>query len=173
MGNEENRFSLAREPAHNVHEFFNLLRGENRRRLVENQDLVLAVEHLQNLHALLHADGNVLDLLVDIDFQTILFRQFKDATACFLLLNKTKFGRLGAENDIIEDGKDLDQFEVLMHHADPKRIRIVRVVDLHDFPTLQNLTGVRLIEAKKHAHQRRFPRPILAEEGMNLTALQL
>ena len=40
-------------------------------RLVENQDLVVPVQHFQNFRALLHTDGDVLDQRVRIDPQAV------------------------------------------------------------------------------------------------------
>ena len=56
---------------HDLHELVDLLRGQDGRRLVEDQDLVVAVEHLEDLGALLHADGDVLDERVGVDVQAV------------------------------------------------------------------------------------------------------
>ena len=68
---EKYRLSLGGKPAHYVHQLLDLLRCENSRRLVEDEYLVLAVEHFKYLGALLHTDGDVLYLCVGIDTETV------------------------------------------------------------------------------------------------------
>ena len=71
MRNQNHALALAGKVAHDFHQLQNFLRGEGAGRLVENQNVRAAVEHLQDLHALLHADGNILDLRVRIDVQAV------------------------------------------------------------------------------------------------------
>ena len=56
MGNEKDTLALFLEVLHDLHELFNLLWRKHSRRLIENEDLVIAVEHLKNLYPLLHSD---------------------------------------------------------------------------------------------------------------------
>ena len=65
---------------HRGHELVDLLRGEHGGRLVEDEDLIVAVEHLEDLDALLHADGDVLDLGVEVDLQAV----FSESSSTFL-----------------------------------------------------------------------------------------
>ena len=72
------------------HQLIDLLRREHGGGLVEDQDLVVAVEHLQDLHALLHADGDVFDLGVQVDLQAVLLRQGLHLFAGLLLLQEAQ-----------------------------------------------------------------------------------
>ena len=40
---------------------------------------------------------------------------------------------LDAEDDVIQNGEAFDQLEMLVHHADAKRVGVVRVLDLDLF----------------------------------------
>ena len=58
-----------------------LLRGEDRGRLVEHEDPRVAVQRAQDLHALLHADADVLDARVGVDGQAVAVGQLAHARA--------------------------------------------------------------------------------------------
>ena len=55
------------ERAENDEELAHLARGQDTRGLVEDEDLRAAVEHLDDLDALLKADGEILDALVGVE----------------------------------------------------------------------------------------------------------
>ena len=173
VGNKENALSLRGEIAHDLHQLFDLLRREHGRRLVEDEDLVVAVEHFQNLGALLHTDGDILDLRVGIDVQAVFLAQSENLFARFLLLKETELVRLNAHNDVIQNGEALHQLEVLMHHADAERIGVVGVVDLDFFAVLFDDALLRLIEAEQNAHQRGLARAVLPQQRMDLALFQL
>ena len=59
MGNEQDRLSFRDQVLHDLHEFFDLLRCQDCRRLIEDQDLIIPVQHLQDLCSLLHAYGDI------------------------------------------------------------------------------------------------------------------
>ena len=173
MGDEQDALALGLEAAHDIHELVNLLRGQNCRRFVENQDLIVAVQHLQDLDTLLHTDGNVADQRVRVDLQAVLFAQSHDLFAGLVLLQKAVLRILDAEDDVIEHREALDQFEVLMHHAYAQRVGVVRVVDLDFFSVFLDRTLLRLVQTKEHAHQGRFTGTVLAQQGMDLALAQL
>ena len=57
-------------------ELVRLLRGEHGGRLVENEDVRAAVEHLDDLDGLLLRDGHVVDLLIGVDVEAVFARRF-------------------------------------------------------------------------------------------------
>ena len=173
MGDEEDALALGREVLHDLHELFDLLRGQDRRRLVEDEDLVVAVEHFEDLGALLHADGDILDNGVGVDVQAVFFRQVDDLFPRLLLLQEAHFVRLDAEDDVVEDGEAFDQLEVLVDHADAERVGVVRVADLDLAAVLVDLAFLRLIKAEEDAHERRFACAVFTEQGVDLTLFEL
>ena len=66
VGDEKDGLSFRREIFHDLHELVDFLRGQNCRRLVEDQNLVVPVEHLENFGSLLHTDGDILYLCVRV-----------------------------------------------------------------------------------------------------------
>ena len=134
MGDEKDGLALFLEAAHNFHQFVNFLRSQNSRRLVENQDFIVTVEHFKDFNALLHTNGDILNFCVGVDSQAILFGKCHNLFSGLFLLKDTHLSRFDTKNNIIQDGKTLDQLKMLMHHADMERSRIVRVTNLNNLP---------------------------------------
>ena len=173
VGDEQDALALLGEAAHDFHQLLDLLGGEHGGGLVEDQHLVVAVEHLQYLHALLHAHGDVLDLRVEIHLQAVSLGKLLHLAPRLLLLEEAQLRVLRAEDDVVQHREHVDQFEVLVHHADVQRGGVVGIVDLNLFAVLLDDSGLGLIEAEEDAHQRRFSGAVLAEQGMDLALAQL
>ena len=73
MGYEKYGLSLLYKIFHNGHELFYFLRRKHGRRFIKNKNLIIPVKHLEYLNSLLHADGNIFDLCVEIYGKTISF----------------------------------------------------------------------------------------------------
>ena len=173
VGDEQDALALGLEAAHDVHELVDFLRGQNRRRLVENQNFIVAVEHFQDLDTLLHADGDVADQRVRIDLQTVLFAQGHDLFAGLVLLQKAVLCVLNTQDDVVEHREALHQLEMLVHHADAQCVGIVRVVDLDLLSVFPYRTLLRLIQTEQHTHQGGFTGAVFAQQGVDLTLAQL
>ena len=173
MGDEEYALALLGKLAHGGHELVYLLRGEDGGRLVEYKDLIVAVEHLEDLDTLLHTDGDVLYLRVGIDVQTVFLAQRLNLGARLLLLDEAELRRLRAEDNVIQNREHLDQLEVLVHHADLQRGRVVGVVDLDLHAVFAYLASVRLIQAEENTHESGFARAVFTEQRVYLTFPEL
>ena len=75
--------------------------------------------------------------------------------------------RLGAEQDVVERGKRLDQHEVLVHHADAQRDGLVRAADLRGLAFDLDLAAVGLVEAVQDRHQRALAGAVLAHHAVH------
>ena len=173
MGDKEDGLALGGERAHDLHQFVDLLRREHGRRLVKYKDLVVAVEHLEDLHALLHAHGYIFDQGVGVDAHPVFFAQCKNFFARGVLFEKAHVGVFRAEDDVVQYRKDFDQLKVLMHHADAQRRGVVGVVDSDLLPVFADNAALGLIEAEKDAHQRRFARAVFAQQGVYFALFEL
>ena len=173
MGDEEDALALLGEGLHRRHKLVDLLRSEDGGRLVEDEDLVVAVEHLQNLHALLHTDGDILDLCVEVDVEPVPVRELLDLFAGLLLLKEAELRRLRAENDVIENGEDLDKLEMLMHHSYAEGGGVVRVLYPDLLAVFEDNALLRLIETEKNAHQRGFSGSVFAQKCVDLAPSEL
>ena len=173
VGDEQNGLALRRQILHDLHQLVDLLGRQHGGGLVENQDLVVPVEHLQDLRPLLHAHGDVLHQRVRVHLQAVLLRQGQDLLPGLVLLQEAVAARLHAQDDIVQDGEALHQFEVLVHHADPQRVGVIGIFDLHHLAVLFDDALLRLVQAEQHAHQRGLSGAVLAQQRVDLAPLQL
>ena len=148
MGDKDDRLALALEVLHDDHQFVDLLRRQDSRRLVEDQDFVVTVEHFQNFGTLLHADGDVLDESIGVDVQAIPLRELHDLFPGLILLQEARLVRLHAEDDVFKHRETLHELKVLMHHANAQCIGIVRIIDLDFHAILLDNALFRLIQAE-------------------------
>ena len=81
VGDEDDRGPGLREAADDAEELLGLGRRQDRRRLVEDQDVALAIERLEDLDALADADGEVLDGGVGVDVEAVLLGELDDPLA--------------------------------------------------------------------------------------------
>ena len=113
-----------------AHQLAHLLRGEHGGRLVEDEDAGAAVQRLQDLDALLGADGDVLDRRVGIDGESVAVRQLVHAGARGREVEQAaRPARLLPEHDVLGHGHHRHEHEVLVHHPDPELDRVGRRVD--------------------------------------------
>ena len=173
MGDKEDGFPFRREIAHDLQQLLNLLGGQHGGRLVENQDLVVPVQHFQNFRALLHTDGDVLDQRVRIDPQAVFFRQRHDLFPGAGALKNAVLRILVTEDDVVQHGEALHQLEMLVNHADAQSIGIVGVVDFDLHAVLFDHALFGLIKAEQNAHQRGFSGAVFTQQGVYLALFQL
>ena len=119
VGDKQDALPLGGEVFHNLHQLVDLLGGQHGGGLVENQDLVLPVQHLQNLGALLHAHGDVLHQGVRVHMKAVLLREGQHLLPGLSLLEEAVLAGLHAHDDVVQHRKALHQLEVLVDHADP------------------------------------------------------
>ena len=169
MGDEEDGLTFRRQILHNLQQFLNLLRCQNSGRFVENQNLIITVQHLQNFGTLLHTDADILDKRIRIDLQTVFFGQRLNLFSGLFPLKHTILGIFHTQNDVIKYREALHQLKVLVHHADTQCVGIVGVIDLNNLTVLLDHTLFRLIQAEQDTHQGGFTGTVFAQQGMDLT----
>ena len=140
---------------------------QNACRLVQDQDVRLAVERLQDLDPLLVPHRQIFDPRVRVDAQLVVLGELGEELPRLAKRGFQPGALLGAQNDVLENREILDQLEVLEHHTDPGRDRRLAVGDLGFLAVDEDLAFVGLIEAVEDRHQRRFPRAILADNAVN------
>ena len=111
---------------------------------------------------------------VRVDVEAELFAERPDPAARLLLVDEDGIGhRLLAEDDVLGDGQDRDEHEVLVDHADPAIDRVVRAEDLHGLAVDEDRPLVGHRQPIEDVHQRRLARPVLTEEGVDLARAQV
>ena len=173
VGDEQDGLALCRQILHDLHQLVDLLGCQHGCRLVKNQDLVVPVQHLQDLRPLLHAHGDILHQSVRVHLQAVLLRQGQDLFPGLLLLQEAVAAGLHAQDDVVQDREALHQLEVLVDHADPQGVGVVGVLDLHHLAVLFDGALLRLVQAEEHAHERGLARAVLSQQGVDLSPLQL
>ena len=122
VGDEDDGLPGRLELAHDLHQLVGLLGRQDGRGLVEHEHLGVARERLDDLDPLLDADGEVLDEGVGVDVEAELVGDLLDPAAGGLEVEGAgEAGGLVAEHDVLGDGEDGDQHEVLVDHADAGR----------------------------------------------------
>ena len=113
---------------HDREQLGRLLRRQHRRRLVEDQDLGAAVERLQDLDALLLADGDLArSSAVGSTARPNCCESSRTRSLRAALVEQDPVPRrLDAEHDVLGDRHHRDQHEVLVHHPDPGVDRVLR-----------------------------------------------
>jgi hypothetical protein len=157
-----------------LEQVLDLLRGQHRGRLVQDQRLRVPDQGLDDLHPLLHADREVLDLGVRVHREAVALGDLPHlgpGRAAVEHLDRTRGRaerRLVAQDNVFHDREDGHEHEVLVHHADAGRDRVPRAADRPGHPVHEDLALVRLVEPVQHVHQRRLAGAVLAEKTVDL-----
>ncbi len=169
VGDEDDRGARLLELAHDAHQLVGLLRGEHGGRLVEDEHPRVARERLDDLDALLHADREVLDERVGVDVESEARGDLADALARGVQVEDAAgLGGLVAEHDVLGDGEDGDQHEVLMHHADAGAHRVAGALEVLDDVVQEDDAVVCAVQPVQNVHQGRLAGAVLAEEAVDL-----
>ena len=170
---EDDRRPARRQRAQHLEQVLRLLRGEHGGRLVEHQHLGAAEQRAEDLHALLGADAEVLDLGLRADREPVLLAQLPRPAHRLLVVEQRTARGLGPQHQVLGHGHDRDEHEVLVDHADAQPDRLPRGVDRDRLAVEQDLALVRVVEPVEDVHQRRLAGPVLPEQRMDLAALEL
>ena len=169
MGNDDDALAVTNEIVHDLDQLGNLLWGEGRSGLVQDQNISTAIQRLQDLNALLHADGNIFNLRVRVYGKTVTFGYFHHVLSRRNHVQFYAAGRLGPQNDILRDRKRLYQHEVLVYHADSGVDGIAGIVHLDLFAVNQDIAGCGLEQAVKLIHQCRLSCAVFAQNCVDFT----
>ena len=174
VADEDDAVALGREAPEDLEDLLGLLRRQDRGRLVEDEDLGVPVERLEDLDALLPADGQGADLGVGVDLEAEPAAELHDPAVRLLAVEEDRSGhRLLAEDDVLGDGQDRDEHEVLVDHADAAGdgVRGTGQVDL--LAVEQDLALVGRGEAVEDVHEGGLAGAVLAEQGVDLAGPDL
>ena len=118
------------------------------------------------------ADRQVFDERVGVDVEPESGRDLADALARGVQIEDAAgLGGLVAQHDVLGDGEDRDEHEVLVHHADAGAHRVAGTLEvLHDIVE-QDHAVVGAVEPVEDVHQRRLAGAVLTEETVDLSRL--
>ena len=174
VADEHDAVALAGEPSQDREDLVGLLGRQHGRGLVEDEDPGVAVERLEDLDPLLPADRQRADLGLGVDLEAEPPAELDDPPVGLVPVEEEAVGhRLLAEEDVLGDGQDRDQHEVLVDHADAAGDGVGRAGDPDRRPVEQDLALVGRGQPVQDVHQGRLARPVLAEEGVDLARVDL
>ena len=155
-----------------VEEVVDLAGGEHRGGLVEDQDLRVAEQRLDQLDALLLADGQVADLRVGIDLEPVALGQLDDPGPGGAQVEERAPSQLVAQHDVLGDREHRDELEVLVHHPDALGDGVGGAAEPHRLAPHEDLAGVGLVQPEHGVHQGALAGPVLAEEAEHLALVE-
>ena len=169
MGNDDDRLAVLPHFPKDSEQLLRLLRRQDRRRLVEDQDIRPAVEDLDDLHRLFLGHGHLVDLLIRIHVEAVGAADLAD-----LLRGRGDIQLSGqAENDIFRGAQDVHQLEMLMDHADPVAEGLTGRGDGHLLLPDEDLPLIREIDPGEHVHQRGLAAAVLSEKRKDLALIDI
>ena len=172
VGDKHDRGPGIGELTHDRHQLIRFLRGEHRGRLIENEDLRLARQGLDDLHALLGTHRQILNEGVGVQVEAETRRDLTHRLAGTLTTDDSgRTGRLEAQRDRLGDREDGDEHEVLVHHADARRDRVAGPLERHGLAVNEDLPLVRGVHPVQDVHERGLTRAILSQQGVNVPFL--
>jgi hypothetical protein len=169
VADEHDRHAVGRESTEGREQRVDLLRDQDGRRLVEDEDPAIARERLEDLDALLLADREGVHARVGTDANA-------EAIGGHLRgphggIQVERDARSPAEGQVLGHGHRPDEREVLRDHADARRDGVLRRADDELTPVDQDGPRVRVGQPVQDAHQRRLAGAVLAQQGVDLAAL--
>jgi hypothetical protein len=174
VGDEDDGFALLHQRRDGQEELLGLLRGQHRRRLIQDQNVGLAIQRLDDFHALASAHRQVSHRGLGVNLQAVLARESTDTLNCGLAVQDEAVAHdFGAQHDVLRHGHHRNQHEMLVYHADTLGDGVAGSFDLHLFSIQEDLPFVRRIQAVQDVHQGALASPVLAQQGMDLPFLQL
>ena len=169
VGDDDNRLAGVAHVAQDGEELVLLLRGQHGGRLIQNQDISAAIQHLDNFNRLLLRNGHIVNLLVRVDIKAILvadFPNFADGGLHIQLFIQT-------EDDVFRRREHIHQLKVLMNHADAQMERLLRGGDGHGLAVDVDFALVGVVNSGEHVHQCSFAASILAQQRKNFAAVNI
>ena len=93
--------------------------------------------------------------------------------ASSIVQEDARLRRLHAEDDVLGHRHHRDEHEVLVHHPEPARDRVLRRMEGHRLALDEDLPLVGLVQPVEDVHQRRLAGAVLAEQRVHLAAREV
>ena len=169
VGDDDEGLAIGLHVAHDGEQLVRLLRRQHGGRLIQDEDVGAAVQHLDDLDGLLLGNGHVVDLHVGVNVEAVLVA---DVLHLFAGVGKVQLA-LQAQDDVLRGREQIDQLEVLMDHADAESKRILGRCNGHGLVVDVDLPLVGEIDAGEHVHQSGLAAAVFTQQRQDLTLTQL
>ena len=144
-----------------------LLRRQNRRGLIQNNQFGASVENLQDLQLLFHSHTHIPDSSGCVDVKIVLFRHFVGNLNVPLFVGH-ETGLFHSQHHVLRSGQGIHQHKMLMHHADAVGDGILTGLELQLLSVHVDMPRGDTLQTVKHLHQRTLSRSVLTYKSMNL-----
>ena len=152
----------------------NLCIGQNRRRLVQNQDLgIIKGERLSDLNHLLLCNRQGSDFGLGVDSQVETVQQFLRTAVLLSLVQEQTLGRLTADEDIVCNGQMLHQIQLLVHDANTSVLCVLGSMDFDLLTEILNGTAVLGVDTGQNLHQCGLTGAVFTDQCHDFTAADL
>ena len=169
VGDDNDAFSRRLQIPQNSKQLLHLLRGQNRRRLVQNQDIGAAIQGFQNLNPLLLTHRQILHLRVGVDTKVISVNHLLHLTDSGPVVHKRAVNRLPTDDHILRNCHNGGQHKMLVYHADTQFDGLGWVPDLGGLAVDQDLSFVAWEHSVQDIHKRRFAGTVFPQQGMDFS----
>ena len=174
VADEDDAVAFLGQAAQDAEDLLGFLWGQHRGWLVQDEDPGVAIERLEDLDALLPADRQRADLRLRVDHEAEPPAELDDPAVGLLPIEEDRARhRFLAEQDVLGDGEDGDQHEVLVDHVDAARDRVRGTRDGDFLAVEQDRPLVRPGQPVEDVHERRLAGAVLAEQGVDLAGADL
>jgi hypothetical protein len=155
VADDDRRDALALEVLDEVEQVGGVLVVEGRGRLVEDQDLHLFGERLRDLHELLLADPDVVDLRGGVIAQADPSEELRSLEVGLVPVDEPTARDLVAEEDVLGDREERAQRELLMDDDDAALLAVADVAKAHGLALEDDvaLVGAVGVDPREHLHE--------------------
>ena len=170
---EDHGDALGAQLSQDAEQVAGLVRGDRRRRLVQEEDPRLQGEGLGDLDQLHlgRAEGGDRPGRRHVESHRLHPGSRVSVNGC-VIDELWKPGRYPLEQDVLCHGELRDQVVLLVDDADPRLQRVARGPKTNGRPVDRDAAGVRLVNAGEDLDQRALAGAVLADQGLDLSAAQ-
>ena len=148
--------------------------GQNRRGLVQNQDLGIVIgECLGNLDHLLLCNRQSSDLGLGVDGQVEAVQQLLGTAVLLSLVQEQSLGGLTANEDIVCNGQVLHQVQLLVNNTNTSVLCVLGAMDLDLLTEILNGTAILGVDTGQNLHQCGLTGTVFADQAHDFTASDL
>ena len=167
--NDDNGLAVVPHIAQDREQPGDFLRGQHRRRLIQDKDLCPAVECLDDFQGFLFGHRHIVDLLVQIHIESVPLTDVTDFLPA--LLFRIVFRQ--TDQDVLQRSENINQLEMLMNHPDAEIIGVLRGCDGYRLPVRQDFPAVRIIDPGKHIHQGCLAAAVFPQQGKDFPMINI
>ena len=172
VADEDDGFALCHHGAQGGKQTLDLLRRQHGGRLIHDQYLCAAIEHLEDFYPLLLAHRKLPHLGARVHLHPKALAQLGDPGVVFLQAQE-ETRLFQAKQHILGDRLRRHQHKVLVDHADAGLDGIAWRRERDRFAFDQDSAAFLAVQASQDVHQGALAGPILTQQSMDLTLAQL